>query len=135
MWPFAKRPPTDFEVLQAIYLQHRDDYVASPNAAQGLFPIDLAKIAKQLGVEQVSLEGRLYYDLGPRYTQTQGELRSFYGQFPDGSERVNFPILEAVVAGLWQERNRNRWAIGLAIASFVISVGAIAVTGYTTLWT
>jgi hypothetical protein len=47
---------------------------------------------------------------------------------------VNFPLMEAVLASLWQERDRDRrtfWisviSIGIAIASLVLSV--LAVTG------
>jgi hypothetical protein len=40
---------------------------------------------------------------------------------------VNFPLLEAVLAGLWQERNRNLWALGLAIVSLGIAIGSLVV--------
>jgi hypothetical protein len=81
------RPPTDFELLRAIYERHKGDYEA--RAAAG------------------------------------------------GTGRIFVPIdipVEAVLASLWQERDRDRrtlWisviSIGIAVASLVLSV--LAITG------
>jgi hypothetical protein len=71
----AKRPPTDFELLREIYEQHRDEYLDSPIPSPGLVPIDIAAIAKRLGVESVSVQARLFFDLNPGYMKaSRGSL-------------------------------------------------------------
>jgi hypothetical protein len=48
---------------------------------------------------------------------------------------VNFPLLEAVLAGLWQQQRRDLWAIraalislGIALASLAVSITAIVLS-------
>jgi hypothetical protein len=41
---------------------------------------------------------------------------------------VNFPLLEAVLAGLWQQRNRDLWTLWLALLSLVIAIGSLVVS-------
>ena len=49
-----KRPPTDFELLLAIYKRHRDEYATFVKGAQGsraskiAVPIDIPAIADEL---------------------------------------------------------------------------------------
>jgi hypothetical protein len=40
---------------------------------------------------------------------------------------VNFPLLEAVLAGLWQQRNRDLWTLWLAVLSLGIALGSLVV--------
>jgi hypothetical protein len=40
---------------------------------------------------------------------------------------VNMPMLEAVLAGLWQERNRQLWTVWLAAISAAVAVAALIV--------
>ena len=40
---------------------------------------------------------------------------------------VNFPMLEAVLAGLWQERRRDLLAVAAAVSAFAISLAALIV--------
>ena len=45
----AKRPPTDFELLKAIYEHHHDDYLARANETGPVYvPLDIPAIAQQL---------------------------------------------------------------------------------------
>jgi hypothetical protein len=41
---------------------------------------------------------------------------------------VNFPLLEAVLAGLWEERNRNLWALWISILSICIALASLLVS-------
>jgi hypothetical protein len=48
----VKRPPTDFELLRAIYERHKGDYearAAAGGAGRIFVPIDIAAVAKDLG--------------------------------------------------------------------------------------
>jgi hypothetical protein len=119
-------PPTDFKLLRAIYERHQNEYAAyvdGSRASPGFVPLDIDAIAKRLGVEPVSILGRLYYHLDRR------GRKSFYtkaiGQ--DGPS-INFPLLEAVLAGLWQQRRRDLWTLGVAIVSAGIAIAALVVS-------
>jgi hypothetical protein len=66
------KPPTDFELLDAIYKRHRSDFEGQSEVPFGFFskimiPIDISAIAQELGVEANSVFGRLYYHLDPKY--------------------------------------------------------------------
>ena len=136
------RPPTDFELLHAIYTRHRDDYLSFvKGAADGrtpkiAVPIDILAIANGLGVDADSVFGRLYYNLDPLYEtrNEDGSRKSFFIPRPgEEQDLINFPLLEAVLAGLWLERRRDLrtfWAaaasVGIATGSLVVSIFAAA---------
>ncbi len=76
--------------------------------------------------------GRLYYHLEPTYGEpaTLGEGRKAFFTLAAGKDRncVNFPLLEAVLAGLWQQQRRDLWAIRTALVSLVIALASLAVS-------
>ena len=126
------RPPSDFDLLREIYERHSEDYRA--HATEGpmtAVPIDIPAIASKFGVEPNSVWGRLYHHLDREYGEPKdpsgGPRKALFIPGED-QNFVNFPLLEAVLAGLWQERNRNLWAIGIALASLVFSLASIIVT-------
>ena len=41
---------------------------------------------------------------------------------------INFPLMEAVLANLAQERRRDRWTIGLAVVSLGVAGGSLVVS-------
>jgi hypothetical protein len=142
LW-IGKRPPTDFELLAAIYKLHRDDYrslaairaeaghtTAEPSATY--VPIDIPKVAVELGTEANSVFGRLYFDLDRRYGEERefGKTRkAFYSPvLGDRRHCINFPHLEAVVAALWLERRRNLWTIGTALLALAIALASLIYT-------
>lgn len=138
--PFRKpRPPTDRELLEAIYTRHRDDFASHlkgtlpSRSSKILVPIDIAAIAEQLGVDIDSVFGRLYYHLDPKYGEPRedGRARKVFFTPRAGSDKncVNFPLLEAVLASLQQQHDRDLTAVtaaafstALAIASLVVSL-------------
>jgi hypothetical protein len=88
------RPPTDFELLRAIYERHRDDfsgYVEDDPEGRGakiMVPIDIPQLARELGVDTDSVFGRLYFHLDP-----------IYGGQPDakGTRKVFFaPVAQPI---------------------------------------
>jgi hypothetical protein len=134
-----QRPPTDFELLKAIYARYRDEFPSYVQAAEGsrvakiLVPIDLHRIATDLGVDVDSVFGRLYFHLQPKYGQDAGESgkpRKVFFTPVAGQDLncVNFPLLEAVLASLWQQQRRDQLAIATAVVSFAIALGALIVS-------
>jgi hypothetical protein len=125
----VKRPPSDFELLRAIYERYRRDFIAIPrkDASTGiLLPIDIPAVADDLGADADTVWGRLYYHLEPVYSDPPKVF--FTPVAGDERDCVNFPLLEAVLAGLWQERNRLLWAFWTSLVSVMIAIGALVVS-------
>jgi hypothetical protein len=131
----AKRPPTDFKLLRAIYDRHRDDY-ARTEQTRVFVPIDIPKIAAELAVDVNSVFGRLYYHFEPLYGERaerdergRRQPRKAFFTPVAGAETncVNFPLLEAVLAGLWQQRRRDLWTLWIAVVSLAIAIGSLVV--------
>jgi hypothetical protein len=132
--PRAKRPPTDFDLLRAIYARHHDDYVEHVEKSKTAdVEIDIPAIASELGVDDNSVFGRLYHHLDPLYgeqnAEAGGSRKALFIAVPgDDPDRVNFPLLEAVLAGLWTQRNRDRWTFWISVVSIGIAVGSLVVS-------
>lgn len=132
--PWAARPPTDFELLRAIYNRHRREY--AENIATGvdtrvMLPIDVPGIARELGVDADTVWGRLYYHLDPLYADEKGKAGRkalFLVRPGDEPDRINFPLLEAVYAGLWQQRRRDLWTLWIALVSLTIAIASFVVS-------
>jgi hypothetical protein len=131
------RPPSDFRLLKAIHEHHRADYIAHAGGSlrgRSVFvPVDIPAVARSLRSTEDVVFGRLYYHLEQRYGEEKraGEPRKAFFTPVAGDMRncVNFPVLEAVLAGLWDDRNRDRWtfwAAGLSVAvagaSLIVSI-------------
>lgn len=54
------------------------------------------------------------------------DFASFTPLLGDDANCVNLPLLEAVLAGLWQERRRDLWTLGIALFSVSIGVPAFS---------
>jgi hypothetical protein len=133
----VKRPPTDFRLLRAIYERHRDEFGAYVEDAPSretkvMVPIDIPAIANEFRVDPDSVFGRLYFHLDPTYAQepdSRGVRKPFFVLVAGGDKNcVNFPLLEAVLAGLWQQHDRDRWTLWLALLSLVIAIGSLVVS-------
>jgi hypothetical protein len=134
----VKRPPSDFELLRAIYQRHRGDFTVprAPSAVGVAVPIDIPAIAETLGTTSDAVWGRLYHHLDRIY----GEAKPADGSarralfIPGAAEenRINFPLLEAALAGLWQERNRQLWALWVSVTSIALALAALIVSVLTT---
>lgn len=129
----VERPPTDFELLKAIYARHRNDY-ASTDPPTIVVPVDVPAIARDLGVEPNSVVGRLYHHLDPLYGErpedAQGRARKFLFTLRAGDKIncVNFPLLEAALAGLWQQRRRDFLAVVTAVFSLGVAVASLIIS-------
>jgi hypothetical protein len=40
---------------------------------------------------------------------------------------INFPLMEAVLAGLWQQRRRDLWTFWISVVSMGIAIGSLVV--------
>ena len=95
-------------------------------------PIDLEKIAAQLGIDEDIIFGRLYYDLENRYGYKTGDnvAVSFFAMKVGGDRHaINFPYMSSVLAVLREENRKYRIAttmafisLGISIISFTISI-------------
>jgi hypothetical protein len=96
-----------------------------------MVPIDSPGIAARFGVDPDSIFGRLYYHLDPKYGEPVVPDRPmkvlFAPRAGDDKNCVNFPLLEAVLAGLWQERRRDLWALGTALFSLGVALASLLV--------
>lgn len=128
-----RRPPTDFELLQAIYKRHRGEYADFPEGSRATklaVPIDIPAIASELGVDPNTVFGRLYHHLDPIYStySPDGSRKGlFIAQPGTAKDLVVFPVLEAALAALWQERHRDLWTRSVAVLSLVIATVSLVV--------
>jgi hypothetical protein len=131
-----KRPPTDFKLLQEIFERHRGEFESYSDAMKTrsskiMVPIDIPGIADHFGVDRDSIFGRLYYHLEPKYGEPvvpDRPMKVFFAPVSGTDQNcVNFPLLEAVLAGLWQERRRDLWALGTALFSLGVALASLLV--------
>jgi hypothetical protein len=132
------RPPSDFDLLRAIYERHLDDFRAWVDVAdvpnrggKVMLPIDIPAIAGDLNADTDRVFGRLYYHLDSTYGQEprNGPRKAFFSPLiGDNPNCVNFPLLEAVLADLWQQRDRDVRTFRLALVSIVVAVVSLAVS-------
>ena len=135
--PFVRdRPPTDYELLHVIYKRHRREFVhgADTRSTRVFVRLDVLAVADDLGVDPNSVVGRLYHHLDPIYAQEPDPsvgrtARKSLFSLRVGNEVncINFPPMEAVLAGLWQQRRRDLSTLWLAVISLGIAVGSLVV--------
>jgi hypothetical protein len=98
-----------------------------------LCPLICNRIAADLKVDVDSVFGRLYFHLEPKYGEQVSETgkprKAFFTPVAGPSQNcINFPLLEAVLAILWQRRRRDQLAIATAVVSLAIALGALIVS-------
>jgi hypothetical protein len=91
------------------------------------------RIAADLKVDVDSVFGRLYFHREPKYGEQVSETgkprKAFFTPVAGPSQNcINFPLLEAVLASLWQRRRRDQLAIATAVVSLAIALGALIVS-------
>ena len=95
-----------------------------------MIPIDVEAVAADLGTDADTVWGRLYHHLDRLYGEERrpGSSRRALFMPSEAENMVNMPLLEAVLAGLWQERNRQLWAVWAASVSVAIALAALIVS-------
>jgi hypothetical protein len=127
-----RNPPSDRDILRAIYEKYYDTFVQGAETRDSIFtPIDVEGIAKSLGVDRDVVFGRLYYYLNRRHGyEDHGSHVLLYAKVL-GTEHdcVNLPLIGSVLAGLDEEHDRTAasdrraWiAIVISLVSLVVSI-------------
>lgn len=123
-----RKAPTDLEILNRIYERYYVQYASytqGSRAAKIYLPIDCAVIARDLGVDNDIVFGRLYYYLDKKhgYTNPDGtRVPLFTRGVGDDRDCVHFPMLASLLADLRYENRKFRVATSLAMASIVIAL-------------
>lgn len=129
-----KRLPTDLQILNSIYSHYYDTFKAysnqEPSRKTKIFvPIDIRKIATDIGVDEDIIFGMLHYDFEKRYSykRENGPLVSFFqlGRQDEELHRINLPYLASVLASLRDENRKYQAATSISIISLAVSVIAL----------
>jgi len=99
-------------------------------------PIDIEKVATQLGVDADMVFGRLYYDLEKKYGYEKGDghrVVLFTPVAGKDSMCVNFPLLASVVADLRGQRLKFSIVTWIALVSLLVSFASLFVVVLSTL--
>jgi hypothetical protein len=128
------RVPTDREILEVIYDRYYDTFAfegRGERAAKNYVPVDLASVAKTLGVDGDIVFGRLYYHLDQKYGYKRDDgthVPFFYLKLRDDRHCVNFPLLASVLASLQTEHRKFVLSTSISIISLVIAITALVVS-------
>ena len=123
-------PPTDLQVLDAIYRRYYDAFVktegvSGPHATKNFVPIDAQSIADEFGVDPDIIFGRLYYSLEQRFgiKDKDGSSVPFFALEVGGDVRaIHFPMMAGILAELRAERRRFVTSMWLSIVAIIVSL-------------
>lgn len=130
-----KKIPSDLEILTEIYNRYQDTFRAyatkdPDKIARIRVPIDIHKVAEEVGVDEDMIFGRLYYHFNKKYSykDEKGERITFFASLKFEGMSVNFPLVASVLADLETEDMKFKLSISLSIAASAISVIALALS-------
>lgn len=128
-----KKIPTDLEILKAIYENYHSAFKKyareEPDRITRVrVPIDIGKIAKQCGVEEDMIFGRLYYHFNKKYSYTdeRGERKTFFASLKFEGMSVNFPLVASALADLEVEGRKFKIAVIMSGVALALSTLALA---------
>ncbi|EIU7005240.1 hypothetical protein L5163_004633 [Vibrio parahaemolyticus] len=132
-----KGNPTDLKLLKLIFKLYYDDFAdfeVGKRTTKNFVPIDVAMIARKLGVDEDIVFGRLYYHLNEKYGYEKADGKSVSvfcrNLGGDGKHSINFPLMSSILANLEDDALRYRNTIAIALGSLFISGVAIFVSVY-----
>ncbi|MCK4675813.1 MAG: hypothetical protein KAT61_07835 [Gammaproteobacteria bacterium] len=125
-----KRPPTDREILKLIYERYYNEFISfdgetSDRPHKIFIPIDCIAIAKELGVDEDIVFGRLYYHLEKKYGYTMDDgshVHLFTMNFGKQHHVIHFPLLSSVLAEMEQSNFRFIAPIVISIIALIFSI-------------
>jgi hypothetical protein len=131
-----KRLPTDLQVLDAIYKEYYDTFVAynrtTPNRSAKVYvPIDLKRLADDLKIDGDIVFGRLYYHLEKKYSykQSDGSIVHFFAlKVGNDTHCINFPLAASVLADLRDQARKHSIATWIAVGSLIISIVSMVIS-------
>lgn len=126
-----KRLPKDVEILESIYNRYYDEFRSfakeKPDQISRIrVPVDVDLIAKDCGVEEDLIFGRLYYHFNKKYSykDENGERTTFFSTIKFEGMGVNFPLVASTIAELRdQETQEKKYETAL-----MLSMGALAIS-------
>lgn len=132
-----KKVPTDLQILNAIYNQGYNQFMAfsknNPDrSAKNFIPIDIAQIAKRFGVDVDIIFGRLYYHLEQKYGYKRSDnTKVAFFTLQAGADKncINFPYMASVLANLRDREKKHSIAKNIAIFSLVIAIFSLVIAG------
>ncbi len=130
-WWQIRRLPTDLKILNHLYDGYYETFVKDKTSRSGnnYIPIDIDRLAEDLGVHVDMMFGWLYYHLDKkhRYKQDDGALVHLFAlKVGDEKHCVHFPYLGAVLAGLRAERRKLLTATTIAIISLIVAAVSLS---------
>ncbi len=126
--------PTDFEILEDIYFRYYDEFrkyakKEPDRVARIRVPVDVEEVAEACGVEEDMIFGRIFYHFNKKYsyTDSQGDITTFFTTDKFEGLSVNFPLVASVLADKYAEKKREDTFNILSGSAIAISVVALLV--------
>jgi hypothetical protein len=131
-----RRIPTDEQILKTIYRAYYDEYVAfsdrrSDRSTKIYVPVDIERMARDLGVEGDILFGRLYYHLEHKYAyqQDDGAWVHFFALRINGDcHCVHFPFMASILADFQEQSRKYNRATWIAAAALLVSAISVIIS-------
>ncbi|SMO67358.1 hypothetical protein [Gracilimonas mengyeensis] len=124
--------PTDLEILEDIYYRYYDEFKKyareePDRIARIRVPVDVKEVAKECGVSEDMIFGRMFYHFNKKYSyrDEKGEITTFFITDKFEGLSVNFPLVAAVLADLKTEKKKVETFIIISATALVISIISI----------
>lgn len=126
--------PTDLEILEDIYYRYHDDFrkyaKKDPDRiARIRVPIEVEDVAEACGVDEDMIFGRIFYHFNKKYsyTNTDGEVTTFFTTEKFEGLSVCFPLVASVLADKYAEKKQHETQLFIAGIAVVLSIIALLV--------
>jgi len=124
--------PTDLEIIEDIYYRYHDDFrkyakKEPDRIARIRVPIEVEDVAEACGVEEDMIFGRIFYHFNKKYsyTDTKGEVTTFFTTEKFEGLSVCFPLVASVLADKYAEKKQQETQLfisGIAVALAIIAL-------------
>lgn len=126
--------PTDLEILEDIYYRYHDDFrkyakKEPDRIARIRVPIEVEDVAAACGVEEDMIFGRIFYHFNKKYsyTNSDGEVTTFFTTEKFEGLSVNFPLVASVLADKYAEKKQHETLLFISGTAVVLSIVSLLV--------
>ncbi len=127
--------PTDLEILKFIHDEYFDEFCRydlheNIRSSKIYISIDCRKVAENFDTNGDIIFGRLYYDIGNRYsyeTSDKSKVSLFALKVGGDMHCIHFPYLSSVVSDLRHQNNKTRFTLIASFAAVTISLASLIV--------
>jgi len=126
--------PTDLEILEDIYYRYQEDFrryakKEPDRIARIRVPIEVEEVAEACGVDEDMIFGRIFYHFNKKYsyTNTDGEVTTFFTTEKFEGLSVCFPMVASVLADKYAEKKQHETLLFIAGIAVVLSIIALLV--------